>query len=262
MRHLKRAAILSGAIGGALLLAGQAVADPITVDGIQFDSGMIFGSGQIFENAVSAEGDTLSGYGQINTIGISPDNDEFCAGGGNCELTFAFNNYVVDSFNADQSQASFTGGTVKFFADSSADFDPSDMATATDGELFLSTVGHTFMDSGTGRTGTLLAQGANLNTSNAQGTGVGQLDVVGGDAAEFFDTDTQNDFMGGTSDILFNSSFSPCSGGTPTDICGSADIHGSATSGGGPVSVPEPGVLGLMGLGLLGIGFATRRRRR
>lgn len=39
----------------------------------------------------------------------------------------------------------------------------------------------------------------------------------------------------------------------------------SGTSGGsssGGSDVPEPGVLGLMGLGLMGVGYARRRKRR
>ncbi|HET7587730.1 MAG TPA: PEP-CTERM sorting domain-containing protein [Gammaproteobacteria bacterium] len=264
MRNIKKAAILTGAVGGALLLAGQAVADPVTVDGIQWQKGAIFQSAQLYENFVSQSGDELSGFGRIDAINGGID---YCANGGpgSCELTFSFSGYMAQDFS--MNQVTFTGGVVTFYADSSPNFDPSNGATATDGALFLDTVGHTFTGTD-GRTGTLLASArtGDFTSDQFQGHGAGLLDVVGGDAMAFFDSNVFNDHIDGTegADLQFISDFSPNScenTGTSQPICGSGTLKAEASSG-GPVSVPEPGALGLMGLGLLGIGFATRRRRR
>ncbi|HET7370544.1 MAG TPA: PEP-CTERM sorting domain-containing protein [Gammaproteobacteria bacterium] len=259
MRHLKTAAILTGAIGGALLMAGQAVADPVTVDGITFEEGAIFQSAQIYEDMVAAPGDMLSGFGRIDSIN---GNIDYCASGGagDCELTFSFSGYETTYLDPDN--ARFSGGMVKFYADSSANFDPSNGATASDGVLFLDTVGHTFMGTD-GNTGTLLATTltGDFTTDQFQGHGSGLLDVVGGDAMAYFDTNIFDDHIDGTTgaDLQFISDFSPNScGNTETNepICGSGTLKGSVAT------VPEPSTLGLMGLGLLGLGFATRRRRR
>ncbi|HET7370545.1 MAG TPA: PEP-CTERM sorting domain-containing protein [Gammaproteobacteria bacterium] len=264
MRNIKKAAILSGAVGGALLLAGQAVADPVSVDGIQWEKGAIFQSAQLYEDFVHQSGDELSGFGRIDAINGGID---YCANGDatSCELTFSFSGYTAQDFS--NNQASFTGGMVRFYADTSPNFDPSNLATATDGTLFLDTVGHTFMGTD-GNTGTLLAATltGDFTSDQFQGHGSGLLDVVGGDAMAYFDSNVFDDHIDGTegADLQFISDFSPNScgnSGTSEPICGSGTLKAEASSG-GPVSVPEPGALGLMGLGLLGIGFATRRRRR
>jgi hypothetical protein len=62
---------------------------------------------------------------------------------------------------------------------------------------------------------------------------------------------------------------STTSGGSSTSSGGSTTSGGSSTSSGGTSSsssggtdVPEPGMLGMMGLGLLGLAYARRRKAR
>jgi hypothetical protein len=260
MRHLKKTALIGSAVAGALLLSTQAFAAPVTVDGINFDTSANLAIGSIYENAVTAPGQTLSGFGRIDEIN---NNQNFCAGGaGACELTFTFDGYTVT--NVTPSTVDFDGGTVNFYADTNPNFDGGggSRAAAGDGSLFLSAKGHTYLDTGSGRTGTLLAGGTNLDTNFPQGQGLGQLDVTGGDAAQYFDTNMIDDFMGGFADLQLDSSYSTVS--CPSNgeaVCGSGDLHNTPGAA-PPPTVPEPGELGLMGLGLLGLGFLVKRRRR
>ncbi len=254
MRKFKTAAILGGALGGAMLLASQAAtAGGINIDGITFDSGPVVFTGSVNENSVAAPGDELMGFGRIDAIN---QNRNYCSHGPatSCELTYTFGGYTATDVTPQY--ATFTGGTVRFYADTSPNYSGFDRSTATDGDLFLVTTGHTYKDTTTGHTGTLIASGTNLTTDQAQGDGHGYLDVTGGDAMHNLDTDTFSDFMGGTTDIQFDSTFSPnaCAGTTDQPICGSVSAKAQA--------VPEPSTLGMMGLGLVGLGFAVRRRRR
>lgn len=55
------------------------------------------------------------------------------------------------------------------------------------------------------------------------------------------------------------------SGGTTTTSGGTTTTSGGTTSGGttsGGTDVPEPGMLGLMGMGLIGVAYARRRKAR
>ncbi|TYC90784.1 PEP-CTERM sorting domain-containing protein [Novosphingobium sp. BW1] len=54
------------------------------------------------------------------------------------------------------------------------------------------------------------------------------------------------------------------SGGTTTTTSGGTTTTSGGTSGGssGGTDVPEPGMLGMMGLGLIGLAYARRRKRR
>jgi hypothetical protein len=245
MKHLKTA-LIGSLVGGGMLMSGQALAT--VIDGVSVPEGSVVQVGTVSENPISGVGDTLSGSGTVTSIS-SPGQEnnpgtDFCAG---CTLHFDFDGYKVDRLepgsNGQDSQIDFTGGNVTFTVNHN------DGSTDT----FLTAVGHKYKDAASGRTGTLLGSGSNLTSANAQGTGVGQMDVTGGDAADLFNGSSYSDELGGFSNLLFNSSFSP---GEDDMLSGSIDIHSMEN-----VSVPGPGALGLglMGLSLIGLGFVTRR---
>ena len=50
--------------------------------------------------------------------------------------------------------------------------------------------------------------------------------------------------------------------GSTTSSGGSTTSSGGSTTSSGGTSVPEPGMLGMLGLGLIGVGYARRRRTR
>ena len=52
------------------------------------------------------------------------------------------------------------------------------------------------------------------------------------------------------------------SGGTTTTSGGTTTTSGGTTTTSGGTAVPEPGMLGMMALGLLGIGFARSRKTK
>lgn len=251
MRYFK-SILFAGAIGAAALFSAQVFATPapVTVDGVTFAWGAYFQSNQLFENAVNSTSDELSGYGQVTAI---DSHTNFCSG---CDLAFTFSGYTPTTIN-DQN-ADFSGGVVNFYVIPAGTFDASDPSNIANGILFLSTAGHTFngQNNYAGRSGTLLSTGSALNTNSAAGTGIGQLDATGGDAFHYFDTNTIDDFNGGFADFVFTTDFGTagCANtGTNLPICGSASLQGN---------VPEPGQLGMMGLGLAAVGFFVGRRRR
>lgn len=51
------------------------------------------------------------------------------------------------------------------------------------------------------------------------------------------------------------------SGGTTTTSGGTTTTSGGTTSSSGGTQVPEPGMLGILGLGFIGLGYARARRR-
>ncbi|MGV3512087.1 MAG: PEP-CTERM sorting domain-containing protein [Novosphingobium sp.] len=52
------------------------------------------------------------------------------------------------------------------------------------------------------------------------------------------------------------------SGGTTTTSGGTTTTSGGTTTSSGGTAVPEPGMLGMMALGLLGVGFARSRKSK
>jgi hypothetical protein len=277
---LKKGLVGIAAVGALALGAGQAQA--ANIGGINVTPGAHFETGTVYENFVAAAGHTLGGYGSIDKIN---GNAAYCTGGlGACELTFQFGGFTVTHFNA--AQIVFSGGWVNFYVQQTSDagftaFNPfasgSDaaaIASATDGDLWLTLAGHTTV----APTGTFgVVPGTLFSTANAfgpfgsgsdAGFGGGLLSVAnaGGLADAVLDTNSIADAIGGFADMLLTSSFSPfvvpyttcnvadaTANGTTGCLAGSSDLRG--------LVVPEPGTLSVLGLGLLGLAAVRRRRQ-
>lgn len=229
----------------------------------------IFKATTVYENVVSlggvpsiAPGASIDGYGIVNQIN---GNSNFCVGGfGTCELTYRFGGFSLLA-GATLTTLDFTGGWIDFYVATGADinFNPftsagqaEDITEATDGTLWLSLTGHTFLDLISGRSGTLLSSGTNFGTGIDAGTGIGQLDVIGGLAAAHLNTNSVSDNLGGFSDLDLTSSFSRV--GAPPH--GETPLAGVASVAGRTQNVPEPELISLLGIGALGLGFAARRK--
>lgn len=251
----------------SVLLGAATCANAVDIGGLNVPTGPVFGVGQVYENVVSAVGQTLSGYGEVDSINGQAVGS-LCA---NCELTYRFTDYVVTSISA--TDIKFTGGIVNFYLGFGANNDfnaftsgssAADIAAATNGNLFLTLTGHAIDAAGNTFAGT----GVNIGSATPSGTGSGLADVdmtTGGIANSFFNTNAVPAlFGGGNADFLLTSSFSglfpphpaECSQGQgPSCLSGSADFRGNLAP------VPEPETYALMLAGLAVIASVARRRK-
>ncbi len=270
------------ALGGLLLLSGQAQAasvggvvwDPANLDDFSATDTM-YETVAGFTGAISlgtsggvdlyqfTGTNTLSGYGRITSMNGESE-ATFCPG---CELTHQFGGYKlyqwldVDGSGAVDSgdHVSFTGGSMQMYVDNSPDFSSISLASAGDEGganalwLDLDAVDKTAMFGGASIDGTLFStiDTGTLGTGTEGGEGFGNFEVVGGLAMDNFDTNTKDG-----DDFSFTSSFQPraCAPGCPEgmQLFGSNDLACD--------SIPEPGTMALMGLGMLGFGAIRRRR--
>jgi len=226
--------------GIALATSMSAVATPVTVAGITWDPDAFLdfsSQNTLFVNDLTNVGDVATGTGKVTNIN----------GGSNFgtnELTYQFGGYQIATLTGNN--ATFIGGWVNFYSDASNNFDFQNAGTATDGSLFLSLVAR--------NTGSSTLTGT-LATLNQDGNAQGVLDVVGGLASTYFDTNSM--FSGG--DLEFTASWNkfPNGGTTPDGFShlGTTEMIGNT------VNVPEPASLALLALGLGLIGVSRIRSK-
>jgi len=237
----------AGVALGASLAMGNASA--ITVAGVTWDENSPFDFStqqSLFENNVNAVGEILTFYGEVDKVNALGN---FCTG---CtELTFVgtYEVLAVGDFDSNNKiDVVFGNGALNVYADDGTGvaFDPLSSASAGDGTLFAQLSGHT--QTVLGNTGDLFAEldgGLVLSGTDDAGTGAGLWDIVGGPAQAFLDTNTKTD----GADFTYTTSFQPVN---DTLLFGTAELKGNS-------QVPEPSVLALLGIGLLGFG-STRRK--
>ena len=242
----------------ALMTAGSAHA--LMAGGVTWDPNSLFDfttTDTMVETIANNVGETITGYAKITTLNGTSE-ATFCPG---CELTYRFTGYTIaDNVGG----LTFTGGQIDVFVDNTPDFDLTLASTATDGLLWLSLVGHSHVDSQTGEVGTLHSDPTPASTGVA-GDGRGFLDVAGGLAGIFFDTDTFVTAQpgGGTAnaDFQFTSSFQLLPNGSFVSddgltygLFGSNDLQGN--------SIPEPATLTLLGLAAFGLARAGSKKAK
>lgn len=248
-------------------LAAAAPASAIIVGGVDFGT---IGESQHLETTTLAEtlitgnGQELVGYGVVDRVnGLG----SYMAGSD--KLFFYFSGYqsvdFVSGAGGDDS-VGFTGGTIQVFY--GADFN---LLTQSSEDNITTILGYTpwatFGGHADANGYTLFATGA-LVGATIGFEGKGLLDVVSGlaDVVEYLDQNNIDDLAGGFADMALgtegnNKVLNPSD--TCTGVAGQFCVQGTASIRGTieQAVVPEPGIIALLGLGAVGLGISTRKRK-
>lgn len=242
--------------------SGSTLATPINVNGVQWDSSSPFDltiqSLNLRETPVAKVGDILHGYGQIGSInGVN----SFCSG---CDLTFTFT-YTVHSIIGNQ--VAFDMGSFQFYTQAAGSFNFGN-PTSVGGTPWLTLSGHTAPRAGFADPNGQLYATVNgpISAPQAGSAGFGLVDAMSGPAMSFVHSQSIADGIGGFADFDLASSFQffPARN-CPTVTTNLSLVCSYPIEGNGSLvgrTVPEPGEMGLLGLGLAFLGLLVGRRRK